>query len=183
MHARVNLSTKRIPAAAAALVMAAAALTASSSALADRGHWRHGYGGSGGHYWHGGPRVSIQLGAPLYPSWHYAPPRYYAPPPVYYAPRVVVPAPLVWVPPVVHAPRVYVPPTVYVERTDLDGVVPVPAPVPAPAPAPAVAPPGPSPEASGSWFFCADSNTYYPYVIQCATPWQRVVPTPPGVSR
>jgi hypothetical protein len=120
--------------------------------------------------------VSIQFGAPLYPSWHYGPPRYYAPPPVYYAPRVVVPAPLVWVPPLVHAPRVYVLPTVYVERTDLDGVAPAPVPVPAPAVAPA-------PEASGHWFFCADSNTYYPYVIQCATPWQRVVPTPPGAPR
>jgi hypothetical protein len=96
-----------------------------------------------------------------------------------YAPPVVVPAPLAWVPPVVHAPRVYVPPTVYVERTDLDGAAVLPAPAPAPAPIATPVPEG----TGGHWFFCADSNTYYPYVTQCASPWQRVVPTPPGVSR
>ena len=174
MLARVNLSTTRGPAATAALILATAALAMSTAAHADRGHWRHGHGGSSGYHAPGGPRVSIHFSTPGYRAWHHAGPRYYAPPPVYYAPRVVVPAPLVWVPPVVHAPRVYVPPTVYVERTDLEGVAP--APVPAPAAAPAL-------EAAGHWFFCADSNTYYPYVTQCATPWQRVVPTPPGVPR
>ena len=26
------------------------------------------------------------------------------------------------------------------------------------------------------WYFCRDSQTYYPYVQNCATPWQQVVP-------
>ena len=32
------------------------------------------------------------------------------------------------------------------------------------------------------WYYCPDSRTYYPYVQQCATPWQQVVPqtAPPG---
>jgi hypothetical protein len=29
------------------------------------------------------------------------------------------------------------------------------------------------------WYYCPDSNTYYPYVSQCAVPWQREVPRPP----
>lgn len=29
------------------------------------------------------------------------------------------------------------------------------------------------------WFFCAASNTYYPYVRECAEPWQKVPQTPP----
>lgn len=35
----------------------------------------------------------------------------------------------------------------------------------------------------GYWFFCASSNTYYPYVRECAEPWQRVAPTPPQQTR
>jgi hypothetical protein len=30
------------------------------------------------------------------------------------------------------------------------------------------------------WYYCPDSKTYYPYVQQCATQWQRVSPRPPG---
>lgn len=30
------------------------------------------------------------------------------------------------------------------------------------------------------WYYCTDSKTYYPYVKQCASPWQRVSPQPPG---
>jgi hypothetical protein len=29
------------------------------------------------------------------------------------------------------------------------------------------------------WYYCRESETYYPYVKQCAGPWQRVVPQPP----
>ena len=32
-----------------------------------------------------------------------------------------------------------------------------------------------------SWYYCASSNGYYPYVTQCPGGWQRVSPTPPGV--
>lgn len=38
----------------------------------------------------------------------------------------------------------------------------------------------PQPQQSGAyWYYCPDSQTYYPYVEQCAVPWQRVVPRPP----
>jgi hypothetical protein len=47
-------------------------------------------------------------------------------------------------------------PTVYVER-DADGV---------------------ERDADQYWYFCPDSNTYYPYVKQCASPWHRVAPQP-----
>ena len=32
------------------------------------------------------------------------------------------------------------------------------------------------------WYFCRDTRTYYPYVQQCATPWEQVMPssTPPA---
>ncbi len=29
------------------------------------------------------------------------------------------------------------------------------------------------------WYYCRDSATYYPYVKQCAEPWQRVPVQPP----
>ena len=29
------------------------------------------------------------------------------------------------------------------------------------------------------WYYCADSQTYFPYVQQCASEWQRVLPQPP----
>jgi hypothetical protein len=35
------------------------------------------------------------------------------------------------------------------------------------------------PAAQSYWYYCPDSKTYYPYVRQCASGWQRVAPTPP----
>lgn len=166
--------------AAASLVLAAAALAAAGPASADRGHRHHGPGFGHGHG-HGGPRESIYLGAPAYRPHHYAPPRVFYAPPVYHAPRVIyVPPPVVYAPPVVfssgvHSSRVYAAPViverappVYVERNDI-----------------ASAPPPVEPAASAGnfWFFCTDSNTYYPYVTQCASPWERVTPTPPTAGR
>jgi len=43
----------------------------------------------------------------------------------------------------------------------------------------ASAPPAASAPASNDLFFCSDSKTYYPYVTQCASPWQRVTPQAP----
>ncbi len=34
-------------------------------------------------------------------------------------------------------------------------------------------------DANQYWYFCPDSKTYYPYVKQCSSPWQRVVPHSP----
>ena len=33
------------------------------------------------------------------------------------------------------------------------------------------------------WYYCNDSQAFYPYVRQCASPWERVTPTPPLESR
>lgn len=35
-------------------------------------------------------------------------------------------------------------------------------------------------DAGNWWYYCNESKTYYPYVNQCAGPWQRVAPTPPA---
>jgi len=43
--------------------------------------------------------------------------------------------------------------------------------------APTYAPPA----SSGQyWYYCPDSNTYYPYTQQCPTGWLQVVPSPPA---
>ena len=170
MSSRSVMSSSPGRAAIAASLLAVAALAMPAPVMADRGgHRGHGYGHvhghGGGHHWNGGPRIGVYLPAPVYRPHHYAPPRvYYAPPPVYHAPRVIHSAPLVYVPPVVYSARNY-PPPVYVERNDLATIPPAPAPV----------------ADTASWFFCADSNTYYPYVRECASPWQRV-PAQPATS-
>jgi hypothetical protein len=72
-----------------------------------------------------------------------------------YAPWYHYPAPVYYYPPT----PVYVSPpapTQYVERND-------------------VAEQAPSP---GMWYFCRESNTYYPYVKQCPGGWQRVPAQP-----
>jgi hypothetical protein len=59
-----------------------------------------------------------------------------------------------------YPPVVVSPPPVYIEQ-------------------PQAAAPAPSSPAQGSaayWYYCRDSQTYYPYVQQCASPWQQVVP-------
>ncbi len=39
----------------------------------------------------------------------------------------------------------------------------------------------PSPPQS-SWYYCAESKGYYPYVKECPGGWQRVSPVPPGAT-
>jgi len=79
----------------------------------------------------------------------YPAPYYYYPPPAYYYPPPVV----------VQSPQ-------YIEQ-------------PAAPAAPAPVPQSAAPQSSNDWFFCRDSQTYYPYVKECASPWQRV-PARPG---
>lgn len=66
-------------------------------------------------------------------------------------------------------PRYYYPPTV---------IVPAPAPPPVYIEQPVTAVPAPShaQPSSAYWYYCRDTQTYYPYVQQCATPWEQVVP-------
>ena len=39
-----------------------------------------------------------------------------------------------------------------------------------------IPPPAPEPN---YWYFCNASNAYYPYVKECPSGWQRVLPQPP----
>lgn len=77
----------------------------------------------------------------------------------------VVPAPYYYVPP---APVVVAPPPepdVYIERSQ-------------------VAPAAQAPSSSGgTWWYCARSKTYYPYVKECASGWQEVPANPPAPRR
>ena len=123
-----------------ALLSLAAACAVATATTADA---RRGF--------HGGARVGVFIGAPLFPYYY---PRYYYPPyyPSYYPSYPYYPAPVV-------APAS---PPVYIEQ----GVPGASAPS---APAPAQG-------GAGYWYYCRDTQTYYPYVQQCASPWQQVVP-------
>jgi hypothetical protein len=70
-------------------------------------------------------------------------------------------------PPYYYSPYYYAqPPVTYIERSTS------PAPQAAPQAEPA-APAGPD-----YWFFCRESNAYYPYVGQCTSGWERVPARP-----
>ena len=82
-------------------------------------------------------------------------PAFWYPPPYYYSPYYYYPRTVV----------VPAEPTVYVEQ----GQDPAPVVQSAPAPAP-----------SSYWYYCRESGAYYPYVNECAGPWQRIAPRPPS---
>jgi hypothetical protein len=104
-------------------------------------------------------RVGVFFGFPgpfYYPGPAYYP--YYYPPAYYPPPTVVVP-----------------PPAEYLEQTPPAAVAP-----PAPPAPSAGAPTAPSAQGPGAanyyWYYCPDSQTYYPYVQTCASQWQQVTP-------
>jgi hypothetical protein len=143
------------------MITAAVIMAASLTANAGGGH-RHGG--------HSHARVGVYIGAPLvFGSWWvgsrpYYPYAYY--PSYYYAPPVVVRERVV-----VREPLVF-----YDEHGN-----PVPA-QPQVAQAPVQEQPSAQPQPGApapTWYFCADSQKYYPYVQSCASPWQRVVPQSP----
>jgi len=111
----------------------------------------------------GGVRLGVFVGAGIIASpWLYPRPYYYGPygygP--YYGPYGYGPG---YYPPVVVEQ-----PTVYTEQAQ--------------AAAPMAPPPDAVPQAQQpqqDWYFCQDTQTYYPHVQNCATPWQRVVPHAP----
>lgn len=106
-----------------------------------------------GHARHGAhfdARFGVVIG-PYWSPWYY-PPSYYYPP--YYPPAPVM-------------VERYNPP-VYIEQQ---------AP---PAPPPnATAVPAPAPQ-TNYWYYCSASKAYYPYVRECPSGWQKVLPQPPG---
>lgn len=71
----------------------------------------------------------------------------------YPPPYYYYPPPYYYYPPVVAVPSA---PPVYIERNDA------------------------SERANAYWYYCPDSKAYYPYVKECASPWQRVEPRPPS---
>jgi hypothetical protein len=125
-------------------------VTATGSALARPG-WH-------GHH-HSRFSFGLSLGAPWYYPGPYYAPYYYAPYPAY-APYPYYGAP----PAAADAPA-------YIERGDSGA--------PAYVEREEGAPPARR-RSEGSWYFCPESNAYYPYVRQCAGGWQRVAPRPPA---
>lgn len=136
------------------MLAATAMLVVSLPVDAGGGYRSHGY--------RGGARVGIYVGAPLaVGAWWGWPRPYYAYP--YYPPtvvreRVIVQEPLVFY--------------------DEDGN-PVPAQSQRQSRAQTQAAAPGAGAATPVWYFCADTQTYYPYTKDCATPWQRVTPHPP----
>lgn len=110
--------------------------------------------------WRGG--VGIYMGSPF---------PFYAPPPMVYSYGYPYPYPYVYsAPPVIVSPPQ---PEVYIEQGQG-----------ATAPTPAPAPPAASADNNqGMWYFCEQSNSYYPYVKECPAGWKPVAPTPPGSAR
>ena len=68
-----------------------------------------------------------------------------------------------------YASTVVVPsaPTTYVERIVVE-----------PQPSTATLSGPPAPAQTQWWHYCRDSQSFYPYVRQCASPWQLVAPQP-----
>ena len=107
-------------------------------------------------HFHGGARVGVYVGVPwygpaYYPPASYDPPAYY--PPYPYGNTGVVPGA----------------PATYVERVITE---------PQPAAASLGGPPGQAQAQAQWWHYCQDSQSFYPYVQQCASPWQLVAPQP-----
>ncbi len=146
-----------------------------SEAVYAAGGWRGGggwYGGGGwrgGGGWNRGGRVGIYLGAPIGFNFGYAPYSYYGAsyygysPYSYYGSPYYSPAP-VYYPPVQSAP------VIYTERRDDLQI------------RTQEAPRNLLQNVQASWwYYCADSNAYYPYVNKCPGGWLRVAPQPaPG---
>ena len=103
------------------------------------------------------------LSAVAQAPYYYYPqgPAYSAAPPVYYNPPPAGPA--YYGNAIAAAPAYFSPPQ--------------PAPYYAPSPAPAA-----QPQSQGDWYYCADSNSYYPYVRTCPAGWQRVPAQPPDAN-
>jgi hypothetical protein len=83
-------------------------------------------------------------------------PGYYGPGPYYWGPPPYYYPPY---PPVVVQPAE---PDVYTERTEASA-----------APR----------SSSGTWWYCAVSKSYYPYVKQCSSGWEQVPATPPAPNQ
>jgi len=102
----------------------------------------------GGYRGYYGPRTSV--GVVIGAPLYWGGWGYYPRPYPYYYP------PAYYYPPVVVSPPA---PTVYIERPDNVRAAPERTP-------------------QDYWYYCPESEAYYPYVKQCAKGWQRVTPQP-----
>lgn len=130
---------------------------------------------------------SVVVGAPGPPSgppragYYHGPGGYYGPRGGYYGPRggyygpgvgVYLGGPWVW--PWVWGPPAYYPPTVVYPP-----VVTVPPPVvyiEKGTAAPSTIPEGGGGLEPGYWYYCRERGAYYPAVLQCPGPWEKVPP-------
>jgi hypothetical protein len=85
---------------------------------------------------------------------HFGIPLYWPAPYYSYYPPYYYPPPPLYYPP-------YSPPVIYTQPPYAEGRAPAPA------------------EQSYSWYYCAESRGYYPYVRECPGGWQRVSAVPP----
>ncbi len=159
---------KKLAAATVISLAATGALTiVATDATARPGHHHH----------RGGARVGVVVGAGIVGAsilaspYAYSRPHYYSRP-YYYEPYGY--------PYYGYAPAYYPPvapvivqqqPIVYIEQ-------------PAANAAASAPPVGSAPQVQAQaqqqyWYFCQDSQTYYPHAQTCASPWQRVVPHAP----
>lgn len=152
----------RVPGVRAVLVALLIGAMASQSAFAGgRGRGGgHGHGHGHGHVHNGGVGFGLFVAAPLVAYSLYRP--YYSP--AYY--------PQVYYPPVYNPPVVFSQPSppVYIEQGS----------PPPPQSYRQSAPNAASQPAQSWWYYCAGTQTYYPYVRECPTGWERVSPQPPS---
>jgi hypothetical protein len=132
------------------------AALAFAAAYADARPYGGGHRG-GGYYHGGGARVGVYVGVSpwLYPrpywGYGYGYPYAYGPYGYYGAGYAG------------YYPTVVEQPVVYTEQAQS-----------------AAPPSAAAPQAQQQfWFFCQDTQTYYPHAQNCATPWQRVIPHAP----
>ncbi len=101
--------------------------------------------------WRHHPRGGGSVGVYVGPGFFWGPPVYrpYYPRPYYYPDPFYQPAPIIIRPS---------PPPVYIEQSNVitEQVQ----------------------EATNYWYYCRDSKSYYPYVKDCKSEWQKVLPTP-----
>ena len=151
---------KRYSKAVPVFLLLAFGAMASGPAMAQRYGHGHGHGGN--------VRFGITLGLPLfglgyypgpyssYPAYAYPAPAYAYPGPAYAypGPAYAYPGPAYAYPGPAAAPS-----AAYIEQG-----------VPQAAPA----------QPQADWYYCADSESYYPYVRDCPAGWQRVPAQPPS---
>jgi hypothetical protein len=164
-----RLVTPHIKWSQAALLLFALGMMAAEPVLARGGRGGHSGGRSSAHGSAPGARTGAHHG-----GGSHAGPRHFAAP--RYAPRSRV-----WITPVIAAPLLFFPPPYYSPQYFPPPVI------DAPPGAPIYIEQGDEQATPDSvqqyWYYCRESNAYYPYVGECPAGWQRVAPQPAQFSQ